>query len=511
MLCRSAAYPHAVKEIEIRETHISWIILTGDFAYKIKKSVKFEFLDFSTLDLRRHYCEEELRLNRRLAPELYFGVVPISGTPEDPRVAGSGPAFEYAVRMRQFDEEGLFSRLLSEDRLRPHHLAALGTGLASVHDAAPRVEPGSHFGSPEEIWRAAAANFDVLGQGHECSEVSSLRVWMAEAFQSLKAEFEVRRQSGWVRECHGDLHLGNIVLVNDQVRLFDCIEFNENYRWIDVLSDVAFVVMDLHAQQRRDLAFLFLNRYQEQTGDYAALNALRWYLVYRALVRAKVTALRGSQLDVQSNEREEADATLRDYVKLAQDYTLPQQSWLAITFGVSGTGKSTATESLMSELGAIRIRSDVERKRLFGMRNETRSKLEIDRGIYDFAVRERVYKHLLELAEAILNGGFPVIVDATFLSHRQRILFRQLAERVGVPFFILPFRERTEILKKRIRSRAQRGDEPSEATVEVLEKQLAIVEDLTSAEEHCIRTVDGLRQLAIDRVHATLEKKEVKR
>ncbi len=285
-LQKCEAYPHDVQKITVRETHISWVILTGNLAYKIKKPVELGFLDFTTLDRRRYFCHQEVQLNRRYAPELYLDVVPITGSPTAPRIEGSGVAIEYAVRMRQFQEEKLFSRMIADGTLQPTHVEELAQVVGRFHASADRAVPASALGSPAEIEREALENVQELN--HPASDqqeiVEELGQWTRSAFHRLRATFQNRRDAGFVRECHGDLHLGNLVIVNNQVTMFDGIEFNDEFRWIDVMSDAAFVVMDLNDRGRPDLSHRFLNAYLEITGDYEGIQVLVWYLVHRSLV-----------------------------------------------------------------------------------------------------------------------------------------------------------------------------------------------------------------------------------
>jgi len=291
-----ACYPHPVAGVRVLETHISWVLLTGEYAYKIKKPVGLGFLDFSSLELRRHYCEEELRLNRRLAPELYLDVVEIRGTPGAPRIGGEGPLLEYAVRMREFPQAALASRALASGAFGAAEVDALAALVARFHEGALRAPESERFGSPDVVLADALQNFEQLlplvKSAPDDRALRELRLWTKREFAARGEALAARRKQGFVRECHGDLHLRNIVLLDGRPVPFDCIEFNAELRWIDVMSEVAFLAMDLEDRGRRDLAWRFLGRYLEATGDYAGLAVLPFYLVYRALVRAKVHLLR---------------------------------------------------------------------------------------------------------------------------------------------------------------------------------------------------------------------------
>lgn len=501
-LLRPQAYPHAVDDVVLRETHISWVFLTGRFAYKVKKPVQTPFLDFSTLELRRTYCEEEVRLNQRMAPDLYLDVAPITGTVEAPHVGGDGKPMEFAVRMRQFAEEGLLARMLSAGVLTAAHVDELACVLTQFHQQAECVDPASGLGGVKQAVGAAVDNFPLLAPDlpTAASEIASeLREWTDVAARDLAATFDARRRDGFVRECHGDLHLGNIVLLPGEnaaaaprVTMFDCIEFNPALRWIDVVSDAAFVVMDLAARGRPDYARRLQNACLEQTGDYAGLAVWPWYLVYRALVRAKVASIRAGQSPSSESEHEASLHEAADYLRLARTYIQPQQPRLVITHGVSGSGKTFGSQRLVDELGAIRLRSDVERKRLAGLPPLAESGSTLDAGLYSAEQTHRTYVALEALAEQVLRSGRTVVVDATFLRRADRERFRQLARRLAVPFAILRFDAPAEVLAERITRR--RGD-ASEASLEVLQRQLATREPLLPDEQSDCLSVEQLAAL----------------
>ena len=502
-LQQASAYSHPCGEIALRETHISWVFLTGDWAYKLKKPVRTSFLDFSTLERRRLCCEEELRLNRRFAPDLYVGVSTITGTPERPQVDGAGPVLEYAVRMRQFPEDSLLSRMLSADRLTATHMDQLAREIARVHSCAARSTPSDPWASAEEVQREALENLDVLDSATKVDwseRLRSLRDWTNNEWGRLASEFEDRRRLGAVRECHGDLHLGNIVLWErpqaspgapvSPVMLFDCIEFNPAFRWIDVLSDAAFLAMDLAERGRPDFGARFRNLYLEETGDYRGLTVLRWYLVYRALVRAKVAVLRAAQSPADSPERRQPLADAEAYIRLAEDFVRPTVPRLLITCGVSGSGKTFGTQPLVDQLGMIRVRSDVERKRLAGLPALAVSGSGVGTGLYTAEYGRRTKDRLLECAEAIVTAGWSAIIDATFLQFEDRQRFRAAAMRWGVPLVILPFEVDRTTLETRVTARAREGADASEAGLEVLRRQRASREPLRESERADCRTVE---------------------
>lgn len=480
-----SCYNHPVDDVKLVETHISWVFLAGEFAYKLKKPVNFGFLDFSTLSKRHHYCQEELRLNRRFAPQLYLGVVTIGGSPEK-AVIGGTPAIDSLVKMKRFSQQNELDRLLQQNHLTAEMIKQFAEYLANIHQQAPVAAP-SYFGSLESIRNPAEENFNLLrsllpNPAHQ-QQLTELEVWSQSRLDNLLNLITARQEEGYIRECHGDVHLANMVWFNEKPLLFDCIEFNDNLRCIDVINDTAFLLMDLEDREAQSLSWQFLNHYLQQTGDYSALPLLDYYKNYRALVRAKVTCLRFNQPGISSREREFNNSLLQSYLDLARTYSRPRKTPLIICHGFSGSGKSTFCHQLAAAYGAINIRSDIERKRLHGLEARAKSDSEIDAGIYTQLASQKTYTRLMELSENMIKAGFPVIVDATFLKQQQRTAMWQLADKLNVPFVILDFPLSKKELFHRVELRSHLTEEVSEATAIVLEQQLKIAQALTPAEE----------------------------
>ncbi len=483
-LLRPEAYDHPVAGFEVLETHISWVILTGDYAYKLKKPVDFGFVNFTTLERRKFFCGEELRLNRRLAADLYLDVLPVCGSIAHPTFVGAGSPIEYAVKMRQFDQTALLPQVLARGELRPQHLDQFADAIAVFHDHAAVAHAHQSFGEPAAVRLPMTANLEALARHPEFAvQAANLQEWSDREFARLEPEFRERKRLGRVRECHGDLHLGNLVLRNCRIEAFDCLEFSAGLRWIDVVSEVAFLVMDLAERGQPGLANRVLNRWLEQSGDYAGLSTWRWYFVYRALVRAKVASLRMSQGDQSAAEQQAHHAEVTQYLRLAQTWTLPRRTAVIITHGVSGSGKSLLAEQMCQRLGAIRIRSDVERKRQFGLWGFPRLPSRTGNP-YAPDVSQSLYGSVLtSLAETIVQNGFSVIVDAAFLRRSDRHAFRELAERLGVAWIILDLAVDPELARQRILQRQTAGGDPSDADVSTLERQLLTQEPLTERED----------------------------
>ena len=457
--------------VRLVETHISWVLLTDSLAYKIKKPVRLPFLDFTTLAARRLYCDEELRLNRRLAPLFYLDVVNICESPQGSRFGGVGRVRDVAVRMRRFPDGALWSEMLAAGVLAPHHVDAMALKLSDFHCVAAVAPPGSTFGSAATHERVTRRLVDAIEAAPPKAASSgmdicrpALRAWLGAQVQALAPLWEARRRDGRVRECHGDLHLANVLQLGEEATAFDGIEFDPELRWIDVLDDVAFLAMDLLAHGQRGLAFRFINAYLEASGDYDGLPALRFHMVCRALVRAQVTAI-GRGQGVRSADACEEPG----YLVLASILSRSTHSRLAITHGLPGSGKSFVSQAVLEVAGAIRVRSDVERKRLFGL-GALQSSLEVvPGGIYDKGTTERTYARLRAVAEVALGAGWPVVVDAAFLYRSERAQFAELAATLGLPFSILDCRAALPLLRRRLEQRQASGADPSEADVAVLE------------------------------------------
>ena len=469
---------------KIEETHISWVLLAGNNAYKIKKALDLGFLNFSTLEARRFYCAEELRLNRRLAPDIYLDVVAIGGSPERPALGGE-PAIEYAVHMRRFPRAAMMDSLLADGHITAAHIDKLAATIARFHATLPPAAADTPFGSPDTVQDAALKNFAVLapllGTLGNLALLEKVREASVLEFAACEPLFAQRKADGHVRECHGDLHLGNIVLLDDTPVPFDSIEFNAALRWIDTISEIAFTVMDLLQRGQPQLAWRFLNAYLENSGDYDGVRVLRFYLAYRAMVRAKVAAIRANQEDA-TQAQHELDAC-RSYLELADDCLAHRRPALIITHGLPGCGKSTFAQLALERLGAIRIRSDVERKRLFGLDALADSRSQTGGGIYGEEATRRTYARLHELARELLVAGFPVIVDAAFLRHAERESFHALAQEMGAPFVIASVQADEAVLKERVALRRSRTDDASEADATVLRTLQAVQEPLLDEEQ----------------------------
>jgi len=484
-------YDHPVANVEIIETHISWVILTGAYAYKIKKPVDLGFLNFSTLSSRKHYCELELKLNKRLAPDYYLDVVAITGTHKNPEfrseVSDDTDVIEYALKMVQFPQENELDRELAAGNLDEHAMNLIAEKIADFHQTIDIANSEQNFGDLNHIFQPALNCYTEIlkkiSDENDIQRVEKLRNWSSSSFEKLKQTFILRKQDGFIRECHGDLHLRNIAIVNEKVVAFDCIEFNEDLRWNDLMSEIAFLVMDLDDHQEPALASCFLNRYLELTGDYPGLKVFRYYLVYRAIVRAMVCCIRLSQADISAHERASEYTEFLKYITLAEKYTANPETALFIMHGLSGSGKTTASQILLQAFSAIRIRSDIERKRLSGLNEKQRDKQGLGKGIYSSRSGKQTYDRLYQLAEQLLDAGFSVIVDATFLKRRQRKEFEKLADIKNINYRIFHCYAPGSVMQNRLIQRNKQNKDASDADITVLQHQIEQDEDFSTEEK----------------------------
>ncbi|MBD2430712.1 MULTISPECIES: AAA family ATPase [Fischerella] len=480
-------YPHPVQEpVKLIQTHVSYVLLTGDFVYKLKKPVNFGFLDYSTLEKRKHFCEEELRLNQRGAPELYLEVLPIALVGEQYQL-GETQAVEYALKMRQFPQEALLSEMFEQGKLKQRHIAQLGRVVADFHGKTVTNDYIRSFGEVSQVRAAFDENYQqtekYIGGPQTQVQFEETKKYTDQFFAERGELFKSRIANDYIRECHGDLHLRNIALWQDKILLFDCIEFNEPFRFVDVMYDVAFTVMDLEARQSQDLANVFLNTYIEQTGDWEGLQVLPLYLSRQAYVRAKVTSFLLDDPGVPTEAKQEATKTAATYYKQAWEYTQPRQGQLILMSGVSGSGKSTTARYLAQQIGAIHIRSDAVRKHLAGIPL-------LQRGgddLYTPEMTQKTYTRLLELGIMLASQGFNVILDAKYDRQQLRQEAIAQAQAKQIPLDILYCKAPHDVLQQRLQ---QRTGDIADATADLLASQLDTAETWTEKEKPFVKILD---------------------
>ncbi|HUX83001.1 MAG TPA: AAA family ATPase [Halothiobacillus sp.] len=460
-------------EVVHLQTHISHVFLAGDHAYKIKKPVNFGFLNFSELAQRQHFCQEEIRLNKRLAPQLYLDVVGIDANGRlivDPMAAA-----EPVIHMRRFDQVDRLDNYARTHGLDDALVDALAEQIQQFHEKAAQAPQSSHFGTPETVYFPINQNFEqirpFLTDAADENQLDRIEAASEAAFLMLKPLIVARKKEGFIREGHGDMHLGNIARIDGEIVIFDGIEFNEDFRWSDTASDLAFLMMDLTDRQFLSAARRLLSAYLEATGDYESLPLLNFYQAYRATVRAKI-ALFEIRPDSTEAERTAQWATYRRYATLAEQFLAPRTGSLWITVGFSGSGKSLAAQELVMAHGAVRVRSDAERLRLYTDRAQR----------YSSSASEHIYAHLAHIARIGVESGWPMVIDATFLHLAQRRDFAHLAEQLGCPFHILFIECDGPTLRRYLRERISSGKDISEADEQVLETQMQQLEPLTLEE-----------------------------
>jgi aminoglycoside phosphotransferase family enzyme/predicted kinase len=487
-LLHPQAYPHPVRSVKLVETHISWVLLTGEFAYKIKRPVHFDFVDLRAPERRAFLCQEEVRLNRRFAPGIYLGVSAVTrGEKGEAELDGAGAVLEHAVKMRQFAREEELDRLLATRRVDAGELERFGCDLARIHARAAAAGSHESWGTPEAVRET------ILGNLEECTrlaeqlgfdrDIRSLRPPLEARLDRAASLMAQRRAAGRIRECHGDLHAANIVRQGAHLTAFDCLEFEPRWRWIDVADEIAFLIADLDARQCSGQAHAFWSGYLAESGDYQTCRLLRTYAAHRALVRAKVAVARALQAQGRNEPqiapgRSDIDA----YLGCAHQTLAEGRPVLILMHGLSGSGKTWLARRIAPSLRAAHLRSDVERKRLGGMPEPGHASRGVGMGAYSADSTDRVYRHLAQCAAEVLCGGYSAIVDATFIRRRDRLCVASIGRSLGVGVVLIDCRAPGDTLESRINDRRQHGNDASEADLGVLRWQQGQFEPLSPDE-----------------------------
>jgi hypothetical protein len=481
-LLKPDAYPEPTTRVELVQTHVSWIFLTDCFAYKIKKPVDFGFLNFSTIDRRRFYCNEEVKYNSRLCPGIYEGVVELRETPAGAAFRGAGQIIDYAVKMKRLPAEGMLDRLVENNAIAAADLAKVARVIADFHGTAATSPLISEYGRLDRILFNWQENFEQVQQFKDAtlpdSERELIRSWVF-AFAEQNGElFSRRLAEGFIRECDGDIHLENICLADGRVYIFDCIEFSERFRCCDTAADVAFLLMDLDFHNRHDLAEAVFATYLEASADQGMPAVIDFYKVYRAFVRGKVESLQLNDGGIEIQEKNRARTRAVRYFRLARGYIERSrlQPTLFITCGLMGSGKSTLAAQLAFELGIRLFSSDTLRKQMSGILPETPAAAAFGEGLYHPRISAEVYHELVRLAEAELSGGRSLIIDASFIQQQQRLACAELVQRHGARLVILNLFCSEAENRRRLIGRSATGRSISDGRAELLGSQRLIFE-----------------------------------
>ncbi len=494
-MCQPGFYPHPVTEpIRLMQTHVSYVLLTGDYAYKVKKPVNFGFLDYSTLAKREHFCREELRLNQRGAAPLYLDVVAIAQGGNIYHLNGDDlkddSPVDYAVKMVQFPQDTLLSALYEQGELTEALIRHLAETVADFHLQAETNDYIRRFGEVSQIRHAFDENYEqtlgFIGGPQTQPQFDETKAYTDNFFATQGDLFHQRMAQNWIRACHGDLHLNNICYWQNHLYLFDCIEFNEPFRYVDVMYDVGFVVMDLLAKGCSALATAFFNHYVEQTGDWAGLQLLPLYISRQAYVRAKVTSFLLNDPGVDEAAKQRAREIAAGYYHLAWSVVQPKTGCLYVMAGLSGSGKSTTARELARQTGAVHLRSDAVRKHLAGIPLNQRG----DQSLYTPEMSQKTYDRLLDLGLTLAQAGFTVVLDAKYDRQALRQAAMDRAEVTGLNLQILYCTAPPAVLEARVRDRY--GD-IADATVTVLQQQH--MEAFTEAENQRLQIIDTTADL----------------
>ena len=480
-------YNHPVHYFKVIETHVSFVILTGEFAYKIKKPVDFVFLDYSTLEKRKHFCNLEWEFNQPLAKEIYLEVLPIYGSVEEPSFK-SGEIIEYALKSREFSQQDLFSSLAKENKITKDYILILAELIANFHhEITSDIE--SYLGTSQQVHEPVIQNFDQVipleSDTNILKQLETLKIFADQEWSRWHEVMNARKKTGFVKPCHGDIHLGNITLFNQKPLIFDCIEFSEAIRVTDVMADVAFLYMDLVDQNLISYANILLNRYLQLTNDYQGLAIFPYYLNYRAMVRAKINLFQS----IHAHDAEEKASTFNNYqryLNLASRFTQKHQPKVILLHGLSGSGKSTVANDLVEQFGFIQLSSDYARKKLAGVDEHAQLNQSWLNGYYhpDFTIK--IYEYLLATLNICVDAGYSVVVDATFGLKQQRELFLSYLQEQNIDWRFVHCVADDDISEKYLVARKTANDQISEAGTDIRKMQQQTFEALTAAENQFV-------------------------
>lgn len=498
-LCEPLAYPEDERpsQVEMRETHISWLFFTERHVYKVKKPVDFGFLDFSSLEDRHSFCREEVRLNRRISPDVYLGVVEIRNDDGRHRIAGAatqGELVDYAVKMRRLPEDRWLERLLERGEADERLARRIARRIAAFHADAQTTDIGGidtvRFNTRENF----AQTRGYVGTALDAATYDVVRAYTRGFLHARRELFVRRSEGGRVRDCHGDLHAGQVCVENG-IDFIDCIEFNKRFRFSDVAADLAFLAMDLDHWNRQDLSRALVDEYVEISEDEELRQVLGFYKCYRAYTRGKVHGLRLDDPDLPEERRPEVMATAASYFELARRYAAVDGPLLVVMAGLMGTGKTSLAESLAPRLEAEVLSSDPIRKELAGIEAEERAFDDWGAGIYSEEFTQRTYDELHRRAAGHLDRGERVVLDASYRERRRRRAARELARRSDSPFLLVETVAPDRMVEQRLATRHRDGSDVSDGRLELYRQQKARFEAVDELEDdlHVIVDTSGPR------------------
>jgi hypothetical protein len=439
-------YGKEVNSVKILQTHISYVALTGKYAYKIKKPVNFGFLDFSSLEKRKHFCEEELRLNRRLSPEIYLDVIPITKQKDKLTLNGEGEIVEYALKMKEFPQEQIMSNLLKKGKINEEIIEKLCRLLVVFYKNFKNSKEINNYGKLESVKQNIDENFEqtesMIGKTIPKQTFDFIKSVNSDFFKRNKSIFEKRVDEGFIKDCHGDLHSGNIVVTKkDKIIIFDCIEFNKRFRFIDAASDIGFLAMDLDYLNWPYLSSFLIKSYMQKINDNILFEILNFYKSYRAYVRGKVTGFALQDKSISETENKKLTDIAKKYFELSKYYASlisiqinTSKPILFVVSGMTGTGKSTLSGKIAVDYNAFYLNTDIVRKEIEGIDKFEKHYDKPNTGLYSPEKINKIYKSVIEKASEILKQGKNVVIDATFQKRNHRDMANKIAEENNAIF-----------------------------------------------------------------------------
>jgi len=487
-------YGSHVESVEILQTHISYVFLTGTFAYKVKKPVNFGFLDFSTLDKRKFFCEEEIRLNRRLCPEIYLDVLPVTEKDDTLELDGCGKVVEYVLKMKEFPQEQIMTNLLKQGKIDEETVDRLCTILVDFYNSQTPSEDITKYGELRAVKQNIDENFEQTKSVIDVTIPKDTYEYLKEAntkfFESKKETFTNRMNESRIHDCHGDLHSGNIVVADDKIHIFDCIEFNKRFRFCDVASDIGFLAMDLDYLNHPYLSSYLIQKYVEKSNDTGIFDVLNFYKSYRAYVRGKVNGFQLSDPNIDQTKKNNIIETAKKYFDLSQYYaslfSLDLHSTKPLLFlvnGITGTGKSTVALKIAVDYHAHQINTDVVRKELAGIDKFERHHDKLNTGLYDPKNVDFTYEKVMEKASNLLKKGENVVLDATFQKRKYREMAQHIAAKNHANLVIIQCTCPDEVVKKRLEQRLKKKS-VSDGRWEIYIQQKKTFEPFDPDEKH---------------------------